>query len=268
MGAPRNYQTQGVIIKQSKFGEFDKILTIYTPGFGKLKAVARGACRPGSKLGGNVEPLTYSLMLLARGRNLDIVTQSQTIDGFLSLKSDLWRMAYGLYILELIDSFTEENSENHSLFDLLLDVLHQLCQADNHEIVSRYFELHLLHHLGYRPQLRRCVSCNSPLKPVVNFFSSSQGGVLCPHCSQKEPISLHLSVNALKILRLWQTCDYATATRVNLKSELSLELEQVMQDYIKYLLQQEVKSMAWLEELKEKDCPVSNRPLDNHRRET
>lgn len=268
MGAPRNYQTQGVIIKQSKFGEFDKILTIYTPGFGKLKAVARGACRPGSKLGGNVEPLTYSLMLLARGRNLDIVTQSQTIDGFLSLKSDLWRMAYGLYVLELIDSFTEENSENHSLFDLLLDVLHQLCQADNHEIVSRYFELHLLHHLGYRPQLRRCVSCNSPLKPVVNFFSSSQGGVLCPHCSQKEPISLHLSVNALKILRLWQTCDYATATRVNLKSELSLELEQVMQDYIKYLLQQEVKSMAWLEELKGKNCPVSNRPLDNHRRET
>jgi len=268
MSAPRNYQTQGVIIKQSKFGEFDKILTIYTPGFGKLKAVARGACRPGSKLGGNVEPLTYSLMLLARGRNLDIVTQSQTIDGFLSLKSDLWRMAYGLYVLELVDSFTEENSENHSLFDLLLDVLHQLCQADNHEIVSRYFELHLLHHLGYRPQLRRCVSCNSPLKPVINFFSSSQGGVLCPHCSQKEPISLHLSVNALKILRLWQTCDYATATRVNLKSELSLELEQVMQGYIKYLLQQEVKSMAWLEELKGKNCPVSNRPLDNHRRET
>ena len=264
MGAPRSYETQAVIIKQSKFGEFDKILTIYTPEFGKLKVVARGACRPGSKLGGNVEPLTYSLLLLARGRNLDIVTQSQTIDGFLTLKSDLGRMAYGLYVLELIDLFTVENSENRSLFDLLLDVLHQLCQANNREILLRYFELHLVDYLGYRPQLRRCVSCNSPLKPVANFFSPGQGGVLCPHCSQKELISLPLSVDALKILRLWQNCDYATARRVSLKSELSLELEQVMQDYIRYLLQQEVKSLAWLKELKEEIATVSDQSLDNH----
>ena len=186
MGDPRSYQTESIVIKQTKLGEFDKIITFYTPEFGKLKAVAKGACRPVSKLGGNVEPLTYNLMLLAKGRNLDIVTQSQTIDAFLALKSDLWRMACGLYILELIDSFTMEKSENRPLFDLLLDTLHQLCQPNSKEIVLRYFELHLLHYLGYRPQLRRCVMCNSPLKPVVNFFSSSQGGVLCPYCNSKE----------------------------------------------------------------------------------
>ncbi|GAH50050.1 unnamed protein product, partial [marine sediment metagenome] len=93
MGAPRTYQTHAVVIKEAKIGEVDKIVTIYTPELGKLKAVAKGACRPGSKLGGNVEPLTYSLLMLARGRNLDIVTQSQTIDAFPALKSDLWRMA-------------------------------------------------------------------------------------------------------------------------------------------------------------------------------
>ena len=290
MGTPRSYQTEAIIIKQTKLGEFDKLITLYTPEFGKLKAVAKGACRPGSKLGGNVEPLTHSLMLLAKGRNLDIVTQSQTIDGFLALKSDLWRISCGLYILELIDSFTMENSESRPLFDLLLDTLRQLCQTDSKEIVLRYFELHLLHYLGYRPQLRCCVMCNSPLTPVVNFFSFSQGGVLCPHCNSKEnrhyepfassviasrsseqreetmkqfhssqdklhkAISLKssfpLSVDALKILRLWQDCDYATARRVKVKSELSSELEQVLQGYIVYLLQQRVKSVTWLEELK------------------
>lgn len=263
MGTTRTYQTQCIIIKQTKLGEVDKIVTLYSPEFGKLKAVAKGACRPGSKLGGNVEPLTYSLVMLARGRNLDIITESQIIDSFLVLKSDLWRMACGLYILELIDSFTVENSENHPLFDFLRATLHWLCQADNSETVLRYFELRLLHYLGYRPQLRRCVSCDSPLKPVANFFSPSQGGILCPHCGQKEPKSHSLSVSAFKILRLWQSCDYDMARRVKVKSELSLELERVLQEYIRYLLQREVKSMAWLKELR-KDSLVVDKDFERN----
>jgi len=262
LSTPRSYQTEGVILKQTKLGEFDKIVTIYTPEFGKLKAVAKGACRPKSKLGGNVEPLTHSLMLLAKGRNLDIVTQSQTINGFLALKSDLWRMACGLYILELIDSFTVEGGENRPSFDLLLDILNQLSEPDSNETVLRYFELHLLHHLGYRPQLRRCVNCDSPLKPVVNFFNPSKGGLLCPPCNSKQnPLyeqidaislnpSLPLSVEALKVLRLWQSCDYATARRVRVKPELSCELGQVLHEYIRYILQRELKSLTWLKELK------------------
>jgi DNA repair protein RecO (recombination protein O) len=262
MDTPRNYQTQGIILKQTKLGEFDKIITIYTPEFGKLKAVAKGACRPKSKLGGNVEPLTHSSMLLAKGRNLDIITQSQTINGFLALKSDLWRMACGLYILELIDSFTVEGGENRPLFDLLLDILNQLSEPDSNDTVLRYFELHLLHYLGYRPQLHQCVNCDSPLKPVVNFFSPSKGGLLCPHCNsegdqryeQIEAVSpkpsLPLSVGALKVLRLWQSCDYATARRVRVKPELSGELERILCEYTRYILQRELKSLTWLKELK------------------
>ena len=262
MGTPRTYQTHGIILKQTKLGEFDKIVTIYTPELGKLRAVAKGSCRPKSKLGGNVEPLTHSLMLLAKGRNLDIITQSQTINGFLALKSDLWRMACGLYILELIDSFSVEGEENRPLFDLLLDILNQLSEPDSSEATLRYFELHLLHHLGYRPQLYRCVNCDSPLKPVVNFFSLSKGGLLCPHCNaeenhryeQIEAISLKptlpLSVGALKVLRLWQSCDYATARRVRVKSELSSELERVLHEYMRYILQRDLKSLTWLKELK------------------
>jgi DNA repair protein RecO (recombination protein O) len=262
MSTSRNYQTEGIILKQIKLGEFDKIITVYTPGFGKLQAVAKGACRPKSKLGGNVEPLTYSLMLLAKGRNLDIITQSQTINGFLDLKSDLWHMACGLYILELVDSFTVEGADNRPLFNLLLDILDQLSESNNNETLLRYFELHLLHYLGYRPQLRRCVSCNSPLKPVVNFFSPSKGGLLCPDCISGEhyayeqieaiPLrsSLPFSVGALKVLRLWQNCDYATARRVKTSPELSEELERVLHEYIRCILQRELKSLAWLQELK------------------
>lgn len=262
MTTSRTYQTQGIILKQTKLGEFDKIVTIYSPEFGKLRAVAKGACRPKSKLGGNVEPLTHSLMLLAKGRNLDIVTQSQTINGFLPLKSDLWRMACGLYLLELVDSFTADGGENRPLFDLLLDILNQLGDKDSGDIALRYFELHLLTCLGYRPQLRRCVDCDTPLKPTTNFFSPSKGGLLCPHCNSEQnsrhrqieaiPVRppIPLSVEALKVLRLWQSCDYATARRVRVKPELSDELEQVLGTYITYILQRELKSLTWLKELR------------------
>lgn len=251
MKTSRSYQTHAVIIKQSKFGEFDKILTIYSAEFGKLQTVARGACRPGSKLGGNVEPLTYSLLMLARGRNLDIITQSQSIDGFAALKADLWRTSCALYILDLVDSFTVQNSENKPLFNLLIDTLHNLSEKDDDsEILLRYFELNLLHYLGYRPQLYRCVICNSLLRPVVNYFNPGLGGVLCPNCRENDFESKAISVNALKVLRVWQNCDYATAKRVRLKPTLQLELEQELQIYIRCILQRELKSMIWLQDLK------------------
>ena len=189
--------------------------------------------------------------MLARGRNLDIITQAQTIDNFLALKDDLGRISYSLYILELVDSFTAEHIENRRLFNLLLDTLHQLSQAKDGEPVLRYFELHLLDHLGYRPRLQQCAGCSAPLQPVTNFFSSSQGGALCHDCGYQEPIARPLSLNALKVLRLWQECDYATASKVRINPQLSSELEQVLREYIRYLLERQLKSTAWLDKLRQ-----------------
>ena len=201
-------------------------------------------------MGGHVELLTHSSLLLARGRNLDIVTQAQTINSFMPLKENLKHMSCGLYLSELVDSFTEEHIENRDIFLLFLDTLHQLSEAKNNDIALRYFELHLLDYSGYRPQLQKCTNCNSPIKPIANYFSSSQGGVLCTECGYHEPLSRPLSLNALKVLRLWQNCDFTTASRVNVNPELALELEQTLRDYIKYLLEKQVKSTAWLDRLK------------------
>lgn len=251
MASSRVYQTEAIVIKRTKLGEADRILTLYTPDFGKIRAVAKGTRRTKSKLGGHVELLTHSLVMLARGRNLDIITQGQTIESFLNIKSDLWRLSCGLYVSEFVDAFTMENVRNHRLFNLLIEALHQLCETNKNELALRYFELNALDYLGYRPQVQCCAACGSPLKPAVNFFSSGQGGVLCHSCGYHEPAARQLSLNALKVMRLWQKCDYATASRVKLNSELSFELEQVMREYVKYLLEKRVKSVAWLDRLRQ-----------------
>ncbi|MBM3118173.1 MAG: DNA repair protein RecO [Chloroflexi bacterium] len=256
MTASRVYQTEAIILKRTKLGEADRILTFYTPELGKLKAVAKGTRRPQSKLGGHVELLTHSRLMLARGRNLDIITQAQTINNFLPIKDDLKLISRGLYIAELVDSFTGEHIEDRELFNLLLKTLHQLSQMKGGELVLRYFELHLLDHLGYRPQLQRCTECNSPLKPETNFFSSSQGGALCYECGYHEPMARPLSLNALKVLRLWQNCDYVTAMRVRINPGLATELEQLLREYIRYLLERQLKSTAWLDKLKRETHPM------------
>ncbi len=250
MPSPRNYQTEAVIIKKTKLGEADSILTLYTPHLGKIQGFAKSLRKPKSKLAGHLELLTHSLVSLARGRNIDTITGSQTISSFLPLKTDLDLASHALYAIELINQFTAEHIENYSLFQLLLETLEHLCQSNDKELTLRYFELNLLDSVGYRPQLQRCVHCKAELQPVTNWFSPAAGGVLCPDCSYSQLSTYSLSVNALKVLRLLQDSDYSTVNRLNMNPELSRELELVLRDYLRYLLEREVKSVAWLDALR------------------
>src|SRR4030067_555935 len=105
MQSPRNYQTEAIVIKKTKLGEADSILTLYTPHLGKIQGFAKSLRKPKSKLAGHLELLTHSQVSLARGRNLDTITGSQTVNSFLPLKSDLNLTSYALYVAELTDQF-------------------------------------------------------------------------------------------------------------------------------------------------------------------
>jgi DNA repair protein RecO (recombination protein O) len=263
MTKPRNYQTEAIIIKKVKLGEADRILTLYTPHLGKIQAVAKGVRRPRSKMSGHLELLTHSLVSLARGKNIDTITGSQTINSFLPVKSDLKLTSCALYATELVNQFTAENIENQPLFQLLLETMHRLCHGGDNELVLRYFELHLLNEVGYRPQLQQCVSCHAILKAVTNSFCPSAGGILCPGCRQDQPQSYPLSVNAQKVLLLLQDNDYTVASGLKIDPGLSRQLEMVMRNYLRYLLEREIKSAAWLDTLREQTDDIQIRPYSS-----
>ena len=196
MSNPRTYQTKAIIIKKTRLGEADRILTLYTLDLGKIQAVAKGVRRPRSKMAGHLELLTHSLVSLARGRNLDTITGSQTIDSFLPLKSDLHLSSYALYAIELVNQFTADHVENRPLFQLLLEAMNNLCQGGDNERTLRYFELHLLNEVGYRPQLQQCVVCHQPLEPVINSFCPGAGGMLCDAHTEKDTCLVCLCIEA------------------------------------------------------------------------
>jgi DNA repair protein RecO (recombination protein O) len=260
MSDPREYKTEAIVIKKTKLGEADSILTFFTPHLGKIQGFARSLRKPKSKMAGHLELLTHSQVSFARGRNLDTITGAQTINAFLPLRSDLWLTSCGLYVAELVNQFTAERQENFGLFQLMLDTLEQLCHDDNKELLLRYFELHLLESAGYRPQLRECVACHRVLEPATNYFSPSAGGMLCPDCSLDQPFACSLSVNAQKVLRLLQGDDFASASRVKIDGELARELESVISGYLTHLLEREVKSAAWLDTLRAQRLQFNRTP--------
>jgi DNA repair protein RecO (recombination protein O) len=249
MSKPRNYQTEAVIIKKTRLGEADCILTLYTPHLGKIQGFAKSLRKPKSRMAGHLELLTHSQLSLARGRNIDTITGSQTINSFLPLKTDLDLTSYALYTTELINQFAAENVEDYPLFQLLVATLQSLCQGGDNDLILRYFELHLLALAGYRPQLERCVACKTTLKEAANLFSPGAGGMLCPGCGQSQP-AYPLSEKARKVLLLLQNSDFSTLGGIQIDRELSHQLEMVMRSYLRYLLEREVKSTAWLDSLR------------------
>jgi len=250
MARPRVYKTEAIVLKRTNLGEADSIITFYTPNLGKIRAIAKGVRRPKSKLGGHLDLLTQSSLLLAQGQNLDVITQCQTIESFLPLRSDLWRTSCAIYVVELVDQFTAEEVENYPIYRLLQTALLRLCEAQSNELVLRYFELQLLSHLGYQPELHQCLNCRAPLALGRNLFSISGGGVVCPNCVKKEQLGRPISVDAIKVMRFLLKNDISSASRLKVSLDLSRELEQLMREYIRYLLEREVKSVGFLDRLR------------------
>ncbi|MEO5950879.1 MAG: DNA repair protein RecO [Chloroflexia bacterium] len=235
------YKSEAIVIKRIDLGEADKILTIFTPNHGKLRVVAKGVRKVTSRLAGHVELFTRNQMMLAKARNLDIITQSETVDAYRPLHEDLSRIAHASYASELLDAMTPEELENYPLYRLSVEAFSQISEDPHPDRVLRWYELQLLGYLGYAPELGQCVQCASELQAVINSWSPSQGGVLCANCRRIDT-GRDLSVNALKIMRLMQRSPYSAIARVRLDDDLSSELVGVMHSYITYILERELRS--------------------------
>ena len=251
MPEPRNYQTEAVVIKKTRLGEADTILTFFTPHLGKTQGFGKSLRKTKSKMAGHLELLTHTTVNFAKGKSIPTITGAQTVHAFLPLKEDLWLTSCGLYVAELVNHFTTEHQENPELFDLLVATLTNLSKGDDPVLVLRHFEMHLLNNAGYRPQLRECVLCHQPLEPVENYFSPPAGGLFCPACQAKQGFGQVVSVNAQKVLRFLQANEYTTASRLKMEAALAREVESLLTAFLRYHLEKEVKSAAWLDTLRD-----------------
>ncbi len=246
----RLYRTEAVVLRRHDFGEADRLLTLYTPGLGKIRVLAKGVRKPRSRKAGHVELFTHNTLLIAKGRNLDVVTQADTINTFLALRTELSRTSCGYYVAEVVDKFTEEREENGRVFDLLVHTLAWLGEAEDTDLVLRYFELHLLDYVGYRPQLFHCVSCKRRVGSTAALFSPAQGGLLCLECGRVERGGRDIPARVLETLRHLQTKGYGQCRGLSVDQQTHYELQNTMRQYIIYLLERGLKSADFLDTLR------------------
>lgn len=248
----RVLKVEAVVLEHHEWGEADRLLTLFTREYGRLRAVAKGVRRIRSRKAGHLEPFTRVSLVLARGRDLWIVTQAETLEANLALHGDLEGIGYASYAVELLERLTYEEGANPDLYRLLVETLRRLDEnLDPPALILRYFELHLLDLAGFRPELRECVTCRQLIQPEDQFFSPALGGVLCPTCGRMEPSARPVSMNALRYLRHLQRSPYAEARRAHPSPTVASEMERLLQEYLNYILEARLNSPDFLRQVRQ-----------------
>ena len=247
-GRARVYKTEALILKRRKLGEADSILTIFTPRFGKYDVIAKGVRRPRSRMGGHLDLLCRSSLLLAHGSSLDIVTQAQTVEPYRALRDDLEALSAGLYAADLVLSMTAERQEDFPLYQLLCETLARV-GGGQRAAALRYFELRALSELGYEPQVWQCAGCGNPLQEGGTFLSGVHGGIVCRECLRGGHSARPISVSAVKVLRALLSLPWQEAARIRLDGGLEEELASRLRDYLRAVLERELRSVEFLDQV-------------------
>ena len=178
------YRDTAVVLRTIRLGEADRIVTLMTAGRGKVRAVVKGVRKTTSRFGGRLEPITHVSLQLYEGRELDTVTQAETVDHFRAIREDLDRVGRATALLEAVDQVSQEGEANPALYRMLVGALRALAADDSPALVAGFY-WKLLSQEGFHPVLDRCASCGSD-GPLV-AFDLGEGGVLCRACRRGVP---------------------------------------------------------------------------------
>ncbi|MEW6154909.1 MAG: DNA repair protein RecO [Actinomycetota bacterium] len=191
------YRETGVVLRTMRLGEADRIVTFLTGGRGKVRAVAKGVRKTKSRFGGRLEPMTHVSLLLYEGRELDIVTQAETLDSFRDLREDLDRLGKATSLLEVADQVAQERHAAPRLYSMLLGALRALSAHDGPMLVPAFF-LKVLSLEGFHPVLDQCAGCGTAGELVA--FDVAEGGALCRLCAGRVS-AVALSADGLALVR-------------------------------------------------------------------
>jgi DNA repair protein RecO (recombination protein O) len=181
------YRERGIVLRTIKLGEADRIVTFVTEHHGKVRAVAKGVRKTKSRFGGRLEPLGHVSLLLYKGRNLDVVTQVEVLEGFREVREDLDRLGRALAVLEVVDHVVQEEEDDPRLYQMALGALRSLAARDAALMVPAFF-WKLLAQQGVAPMLDACAACGDEEAALV-AFDHAQGGALCRACRRGTPLT-------------------------------------------------------------------------------
>ena len=192
----------GIIIAENNLGDYDKMLTMLTPGLGKISCVAKGARRQRSALLAGTQFLCFGEYLMYKGANTYNINSCETIEVFYNLRTDLDKLNYAVEITKIIRDVTEENENCYRILQLFLNTLYTLSETDKEpELILSTFKMRLLCILGFTPRITECTNCKQ--KENLRYFSLKDNGFKCETCGKQDKSCISMSestTNAIKYI--------------------------------------------------------------------
>ena len=185
MARRRTYRTRAIVLDRTKLAEQDLILTLLSADGSQLRAVAKGARKPGGRLAARAELFCETDFLLAAGRSLDVVSEAQTVDPHVGLRGDFERVAAASAVAEVARLTCYEDAPDPFLYPICSRALRACEEAADRahlDLVVAAYVWKVLAHGGWRPELSDCCACGDA---DVSYFSAAAGGALCASCARE-----------------------------------------------------------------------------------
>lgn len=194
--------TKGLILREVKYKEADRILTVLTADEGKITVKARGALRKGSKVSAATQLLVFSELTLFENKGYWTVNEASTIEEFKGLRGDITALSLASYFAECVEAMTDEDQPNPYILQLILNCLFALSNdMYPQEHIKTAFDMRLMSLSGYQPDLTACAVCGAG-EIEEPYFSPLNGIVCCKKCRSRDmDASLKLCPDSLRALQ-------------------------------------------------------------------
>lgn len=250
-----SYKCTAIVLKTIKLGEADKILSLYSPEHGPIRAVAKSARKINSKFGAKAQVLSVSEFLIGEGRNLDIVSQSKLIEDYRDLKTNYETLMLAYFFIDIIEHIAIKDCVYEKLFYLLTKSLRDLNTVARNMEKDKYinnitinFLWNLISLLGYKPDLDVCSLSHRTKNPkqIAGYLDLLNGGITSTQAYEEyimnDPYQNHIkaiSPEVYKVLRALEEYGVISGYLDETVSKSSLRL---LHEYIEHKLHKEFKS--------------------------
>ncbi len=228
----------GIVLSENNMGDYDKMLTMLTPNFGKISCSAKGARKPNSSLLAGTQMFCFGEYLMYKGTSTYHINSCETIEMFYKIRTDLEKLKYAIHIDKIILDVTEENENCYNILQLLLNTLYTIAETEkNLDLVLSIFKMRLLCILGFTPRILTCTNCNT--KENLTFFSIKDNGFKCDACGRQDKSSIQISESTKNAIKYVVTAPPKKLFSFELKDGALEEFKLISKIYFNQKLEKE-----------------------------
>ena len=240
------FVTPGLVLKETRYKESDRILTILTPGLGVISASAQSSLRLKSKLFSACGLFCYSEFTLVPGRNMYTVREAAVKNVFHGISSSIEGMSLAMYLAEMAAALTPTGQEAERELRLLLNCLYMLSERSYPcRQLKAIYELRALTLAGYMPDVLACAGCGK-YEGGDFYLDPVEGRLLCADCAEKARHITNLDNGALYALRHICLAEDKKLFGFKISPESLKELSRTSEQYTLAHLEHGLKSLDFL----------------------